>query len=185
MKAPTLITNRLILRAITPDDFEPYAAMWLDPRVTNFIGGSPRPRDESWRRFCQSVGLWDLFGYGYWLFTLSSTGAMIGVGGLAQFERGMPQLVGFPEAGWAFSADHWGQGYASEAVGAVMHWADGAIAHPEIRCIIAPKNTPSIRVAEKNGFTQIDETENDLGVSKIFARASMGKVSARDLESSR
>jgi RimJ/RimL family protein N-acetyltransferase len=170
MIAPTITTDRLILRAMTPADFEPYAAMWHDPRVTNFIGGAPRARDESWRRFCQSVGLWGLFGYGYWLFTLRDCGSMIGVGGLAQFERGMPQLAGFPEAGWAFAADHWGQGHASEAVGAVTQWADSALSDPEIRCIIAPDNAPSIRVAEKNGFTQIDETENELGVSCVFSR---------------
>jgi RimJ/RimL family protein N-acetyltransferase len=171
MFAPTILTDRLILRAMTPADFEPYAEMWRDPRVTNFIGGTPRPRDESWRRFCQSVGLWGLFGYGYWLFTLRDCGTMIGVGGLAQFERGMPQLDGVPEAGWAFAADHWGQGYASEAVDAIVCWADGALSDTEIRCIIAPENTPSIRVAKKNGFTQIDETENELGVSYVFSRA--------------
>ncbi len=171
MIAPTLTTDRMLLRAMTPADFDDYATMWLDPRVTTFIGGAPRPRDESWRRFCQGVGLWNLFGYGYWLFTLRETGAMIGVGGLAQFERGMPQLVGFPEAGWAFAADYWGKGYASEAVASITRWSDAVLPNPEVRCIIAPDNVPSIRVAEKNGFTRIDETENELGVSLVFARA--------------
>jgi RimJ/RimL family protein N-acetyltransferase len=169
MIAPTIETNRLTLRAITRDDFEPYAKMWSDERVTTFIGGTPRPRDVSWMKFCQSVGFWPLFGFGYWLFVERATGTMIGLGGLAQFERGINQLDGFPEAGWAFTADSWGNGYASEAVAAIGAWADGQSV-PEIRCIISPENTPSIRVAEKNGFARIDEVENELGRSLVFSR---------------
>lgn len=154
MTPPTLTTERLILRAMTLADFDDYAAMWQDERVTNFIGGAPRPRDDSWRRFCQGVGLWGLLGYGYWLFTDRETGVMVGVGGLAQFERGIDELNGFPEAGWAFGSNHWGKGYATEAVAAITGWVDTQLEGAEIRCIIDPGNTPSIRVAEKNGFAQ-------------------------------
>ena len=38
--APTVETERLILRAHTLDDFEDCAQMWSDPAVTQFIGGS-------------------------------------------------------------------------------------------------------------------------------------------------
>jgi RimJ/RimL family protein N-acetyltransferase len=170
MTPPTLTTNRLTLRAITCTDFEPYAAMWADSRVTSFIGGDPRDRQTSWSKFCQSVGLWPLLGYGYWLFEERSSGEMVGLGGLACFERGIAQLDGFPEAGWAFAADHWGKGYASEAVVAIVHWSDTVLGVPELRCIIDPQNTPSIRVAQKCGFTQIDEVKNELGRSLVFAR---------------
>jgi RimJ/RimL family protein N-acetyltransferase len=88
----------LTLRATRLDDFEPYAAMWTDPRVTDFIGGVPRPRDEAWRRFGQGAGLWPLLGYGYWIFADRKTDALVGVGGLAVFERGIDELNGYPEA---------------------------------------------------------------------------------------
>jgi RimJ/RimL family protein N-acetyltransferase len=169
MIAPEITTERLILRTVRHDDFESYAAMWRDPRVTEFVGGKPRPRDATWRRFCQCAGLWPLLGYGYWLITLRGSGEMIGVGGLAQFERGIDQLQGFPEAGWAFGADQWGQGYASESLAAITGWSDAALKR-EMRCIIDPENTPSIRVAVKNGFTQIDEVQNELGISLVFSR---------------
>jgi RimJ/RimL family protein N-acetyltransferase len=170
MFAPTLQTERLTLRAITLADFEPYARMWADPRVTSFIGGEPRDRQTSWGKFCQSVGFWPLLGFGYWLFEDRTSGEMVGLGGLACFERGITHLEGYPEAGWAFAADHWGKGYASEAVAAIVTWADTCLAAPEVRCIIDPHNTPSIRVAHKCGFTQIDEVKNELGVSLVLAR---------------
>ena len=45
MIAPTLTTDRLTLRGLSMADWEAYATMWEDPRVTAFIGGQPRPRD--------------------------------------------------------------------------------------------------------------------------------------------
>ena len=165
MIAPTLTTDRLILRAATRADFEAYAAMWRDERVTSFIGGQPRDRMTSWTKFTQGSGLWPLMGYGYWLVFEKDTGAYVGVGGLACFERGVPSLDGFPEAGWAFGADAWGKGYATELVGAACEWADKQ-GLGEIRCIISPGNDASVRVAEKCGFTRIA----DDGEYMVFSR---------------
>jgi RimJ/RimL family protein N-acetyltransferase len=169
MQAPTLTTDRLILREIALTDFQAYAAAWADPRTTVFIGGGPRDRNTSWVKFLQGAGMWPVLGYGYWTFADRNTGAYLGVGGLSFMERGIDQLEGFPEAGWALAPDAWGMGIASEAVAAITAWAD-AQNMGEMRCIIAPANTPSIRVAAKNGFTQIDEVENELGVSLVFSR---------------
>jgi RimJ/RimL family protein N-acetyltransferase len=169
MQAPTLTTDRLILREIALADFEAYAVAWADPRTTAFIGGGPRDRNMSWIKFLQGAGMWPVLGYGYWTFADRNTGAYLGVGGLSFMERGIDQLEGFPEAGWALAPDAWGMGIASEAVAAITAWAD-AQNMGEVRCIIAPANTPSIRVAAKNGFTQIDEVENELGVSLVFSR---------------
>jgi RimJ/RimL family protein N-acetyltransferase len=175
MKAPILETDRLILRAVEVDLFQQQHAFMSDPRVMAFIGGGePRSRQESWTKFCQAAGMWPLLGYGYWAFTDRKTGAMIGMGGLGNFERGIDQLAGYPEAGWAFSADVWRKGMATEAMAAVFGWSDTNLDAPEIRCIIDPQNAPSIRVAEKLGFTRIDEVENELGVSIVFSRARPG-----------
>ena len=48
--APTLITERLRLDAHTLDDFESLAALWADPQVVRYIGGTPRDREDSWGR---------------------------------------------------------------------------------------------------------------------------------------
>lgn len=165
MIAPTLHTARLTLRAATLADFDDYAAMWADPRVTDFIGGEPRSRNLSWTKFTKMTGLWPLLGYGYWLAFERDGGALAGVGGLASFERGVSSLEGYPEAGWAFGADSWGKGYATEFMGAVFDWADGR-GLGEVRCIISPGNGASVRVAEKCGFARLP----DDGEHMVFAR---------------
>ena len=116
MIAPSLTTERLSIEPMSLAHWEDYAATWADPRMTEFIGGDPRNRNLSWGKMLQGIGLWSLFGYGYWSFVERASGKFVGNGGLAQFERGIPELEGYPEAGWAFAADAWGKGYATEAM---------------------------------------------------------------------
>lgn len=168
--APTLTTDRMILTALSMAHWEEYAAAWADPKMTAFIGGKPRTRQESWVKFTQAAGLWPLLGYGYWAFTDRATGQFLGNGGLAQFERGIPEIGGLPEAGWAFVPDAWGKGLATEAMAAILDWADGAL-KSEVRCIIDPGNVASHRVAEKLGFQKFAESDGVIGRVNVYRRA--------------
>ena len=171
MIAPTITTERLLLTALAPEYFEQHFATVADPRVSARVGtGQPQPRIEAWRRFCMAAGLWPLLGYGFWAIVDRASGTMIGMGGLAQFERGIAQLEGVPEVGYAINADWWGRGLTSEFLAAALDWSDTKLAAPETRCIIAPDNAASIRVAEKNGFTRFDTVEHELGGTLAFRR---------------
>lgn len=167
---PVIETQRLRLRAPVLGDFEAYAQMWADARVTAFIGGTPRTRNESWTRFIGMHGLWALCGYGYWLFADRHSDALIGVGGLANFERGLPYLEGLPEAGWAVAPDHWGQGLVTEAMQAVLHWSDTVLRAPVVRCIIDPGHGASEKVAGKLGFMKIGHGEHADHAVNVYAR---------------
>jgi len=167
---PTITTERLLLVPPSLDHWEAHAAAWADPRMTEFIGGKPRARNESWSKYLQGIGLWELFGYGYWVFADRASGAYLGSGGLAQFERGIAELEGFPEAGWAFVPDAWGRGLATEAVTAILEWADQALTNPEIRCIIDPGNVASHNVAAKLGFKEFAESHDVMGELSIYRR---------------
>jgi RimJ/RimL family protein N-acetyltransferase len=167
--APTLLTDRLSIEPISLAHWGDYAAAWADPRMTAFIGGEPRSRNVSWGKMLQGIGMWPLLGYGYWSFVERASGRFVGNGGLAQFERGIEELEGFPEAGWAFIPDAWGKGYATEAMTAILLWADGQ-GLGEIRCIIEPGNTASRNVAGKLGFTKCAESHDVIGDLFIYRR---------------
>lgn len=169
MIAPTLTTARLSIEPMSLQHWEDYAATWADPRMTEFIGGEPRTRNISWGKMLQGIGLWSLFGYGYWSFVERESGNFVGNGGLAQFERGIPELEGYPEAGWAFAPDAWGKGYATEAMGAILEWAD-ATTLGETRCIIDPGNAASHNVAAKLGFGKFAESHDVIGDLFIYRR---------------
>jgi RimJ/RimL family protein N-acetyltransferase len=170
MIAPTITTERLLIEPMSLKHWEAYSAAWADPRTTEFIGGEPRSRNTSWGKFLAGIGLWSLFGYGYWSFVERDSGIFVGNGGLAQFERGIPELDGYPEAGWAFAADAWGKGYATEAMSAILKWADEEARLSETRCIIDPGNAASHNVASKLGFTKFAESHDVIGDLFIYRR---------------
>lgn len=167
--APLLETPRMRLAPLGLEHWEAYAAAWADPQLTAFIGGQPRGRQESWTKFTQGVGLWPLFGFGYWAFEDKATGEFLGNGGLARFERGIAELGDHPEAGWAFVPPAWGKGLATEAMAAIFGWADAHLAK-EIRCIIDPANAASAHVAAKLGFHQIAQAPGATGFVNVFQR---------------
>ena len=155
MKAPTLETERLRLRAQEIADFDNSAAIWGDAEVTTFLGGKPSTREESWSRFLRHAGIWALTGVGSWAVTEKATGAYLGEIGFLTLKRDMePRIEGYPELGWVMAKAAHGKGYASEAVRAALAWGDANIANKRFTCIIHPDNAASLNVARKSGFVE-------------------------------
>lgn len=119
------------------------------------VGGSPFSREEAWRRMLSASGLWSVLGYGYWAIERKEDAAYLGQVGFADFKRDMiPSIEGIPEIGWMFLPVAQGQGYAIEAVGAALKWADDMGRHSQTVAIINPSNAASIRLARKVGFDE-------------------------------
>lgn len=56
------------------------------------------------------------------------------------------------ELGYTFHRAHWGQGYATEAVGHLLDLGFGTLGLERITATCHPENTGSIRVLQKSGF---------------------------------
>src|SRR5579884_1880171 len=122
---PTLATSRLLLRAHRLDDYEAAAEMWADPLVTQFIGGKPSTRQQTWTRLLAYLGHWAVMNYGYWAIEERTTGRFIGEAGFADFKREVtPAMQHVPELGFALVGNAHGKGYATEAVRAIVEWGD-------------------------------------------------------------
>ena len=152
---PIIETARLRLRSLQESDLDVQAAMLGDPEYMRFLGGHPLEREESWRKMLCGPGLWAMLGYGYWGIERREDGAYLGQVGFADFKRDVkPSVEGIPEMGWLLAPNAHGKGFASEAVAAALDWATTSLAGREIVAIIDPANAPSIRVAEKAGFSE-------------------------------
>lgn len=150
-----LTTSRLTLRPHTRGDFLESYAMWSDPEVIRFIGGKPFTREETWARLLRYAGHWAVLGFGYWVVRETQSGRFLGEVGFADYQREIePSLEGTPEIGWALDLAVHGRGFATEAVLAVLDWADTHWPRGETACIIAPENLPSLRVAHKCGYRE-------------------------------
>jgi RimJ/RimL family protein N-acetyltransferase len=151
--APTLETERLILRAFRPEDLEPLAAIWAKPEVVRFIGGNPLSREDTWRRSLAACGQWPYTGFGYWIVELKSDSRVVGQVGFADFKRDMePSLEGEPELGYVFDPSVHGQGVAHEGCKVALDWADETLNASSYPAIIGLENVASIRLAERLGF---------------------------------
>src|SRR6266850_5266100 len=147
LQIPQLTTDRLLLRACRPDEFEPYAAMMANPAVGRcLMDGRPLSRTEAWRQMAMFIGHWVLRGYGLWAVEERATGQFIG-------RIGCLELEGFPafEIAYTLTASAWGRGYAREGAAAALRYAREVLGRREIASIIRPGNTASIRVAESLG----------------------------------
>ena len=155
MTAPTLETERLVLRAHRVEDFCDVAALWADPVVTRFISGVPQTAEESWSRLLRYAGHWLLLGFGYWAVEEKATGNFLGEVGFADMKRAIePPLGSAPEAGWVFASSAHGKGFALEAVLAIHSWGANHFQTPGSACLIAPENESSIRLAVKLGYRE-------------------------------
>jgi RimJ/RimL family protein N-acetyltransferase len=144
---PVLATERLVLRAFTPHDFEPFATIVSDPEVVRYVDdGAPISREECWRGMALFLGHWHLRGYGWWAVEERRSGEFLGRIGLYNPE-GWPGI----EIGWLLRRDAWGAGLATGGATAALNYAFDLVGVSHVISLIDPRNTSSIRVAEKIG----------------------------------
>jgi ribosomal-protein-alanine N-acetyltransferase len=149
MRAPErIITDRLLLRRPTPADAEAiFSTYSSDPDVTRFVGFARHQRIEDTRAFLEFSGeQWTNWPAGPYLMLMRSTGALIGSSGL-KFETAQCAATGY-----VLAKPAWGQGYATEALRAMV---DVARATGVVRLYAVCHHThrASARVLEKGGFT--------------------------------
>jgi RimJ/RimL family protein N-acetyltransferase len=127
--------------------------MWADPLVVRHISGVPSNQSETWSRLLRYIGHWQAMGFGYWVIEDKTSNSFLGEAGFADFKRQIePPLGNTPEAGWVLIPNSHGRGLASEAVAAMLQWADRHLQSHSTVCIMNPEHTASRRVAEKNGY---------------------------------
>lgn len=159
MHRPKITTDRLTLRPHTIDDLDAVFELATDPAVLRFIRGLPTSREEAWHRLLRYAGHWSLLGFGMFAVFERSSEAFIGEVGLADFQRGLgPDFDGIPEAAWLFTGASHGQGFALEAMRALLDWFDGERLECRCVCIIDIENNGSIRLGSKLGFEQYGVT---------------------------
>ena len=157
--APTLETERLILRGVRSGDLDTLLKIWCEPKVYEFISGKPSSLEDRWRAILRDIGQWNLLGYGFWIVKEKTTDTIIGECGFLDCKREItPSMFETPEMGWVLAPMFHGKGYATEALKKITAWGDENLKQTVTACITAPKNTASNNVAKKLGFKQVAQT---------------------------
>lgn len=143
-----LETKRLLLRALTPDDWADLADILQDPvAMTAYEGPFSDAEVTQWLE--RQLARYAQDGIGLWAVLLRETGAFVGQCGLTWQEAGGERLL---EVGYLFKRRHWHHGYATEAAAGCMRYAFETLRAPRVHSIIRDTNAASIRVAQRNGM---------------------------------
>jgi len=168
----TLLTERLILRPIGPDDLPFLIRLHADPRVAcTLADGRPRTEEATRTWFSVLMGSYTEHGLGQLAVCRCDDGRLLGRCGLTLIEieresesvgpehRALrcfwgPAWAPVPavreiELGWVMAHENWGNGYASEAARAIRDDAFRASAVERLVSVIFIGNTTSERVALK------------------------------------
>lgn len=135
-----LMTERLTLRPLLPDDAEAYLAIRHHPEVAKWV---PKPLPGVIERFAAS---WEERRYAPW--GVFQGGKLIGHGGLNY----VPEF-GETEVLWALHPDAWGRGYATEVARASLDYGFETLGLGLIFAIALPDNLASQAVMKRIGLT--------------------------------
>jgi RimJ/RimL family protein N-acetyltransferase len=144
-------TERLVLRRWRDADRKPFARLNADPRVMEFMP-NPLSREQSDLLVERIEAHFRERGFGLCAAELRRDGSFVGFVGLAvpSFECAFTPCV---EIGWRLSADHWGQGLATEGAREMMRYAFEVVGLQALVSFTASGNVRSRRVMEKLGMT--------------------------------
>jgi len=146
----TLTTARLALRQWAPRDLEPFAALNADPAVMEFMPAL-LTREQSAKFIEWAATDLERRGFGLWAVEELAGGRFAGCVGLSvpSFEAPFTPCV---EILWRLASPCWGQGFATEAAGACLGLAFGALDLNEVVAFTVPRNTRSRAVMERLGM---------------------------------
>jgi RimJ/RimL family protein N-acetyltransferase len=172
----SLETDRLVLRPPVPDDADALAPMYADPEVMHYVGdGRTLTRGETERSVRRMIERWEADGFGLFTTVRKEDEAVIGRVGLLVWNTDtwepttraaaadVPNEV---EVGYTLGRDYWGQGFATEAAGAVRDYALGELEADRLIALIIHGNTASENVARKLGL----EYERDIMLGRREAQ---------------
>ena len=148
-KIPDITTDRLILRKIRlPDALDMYEYS-KDPEVTKYLLWDPHPSVEHTRNYIDYLQDRYRDGKYYdWAIVLRNSGKMIGTCG---FSAIYPEHR-YAEVGYVLNPAFRGQGYAGEALSAVLDFAFRRMMLNRVEAKCVDENEPSERVMQKVGM---------------------------------
>ncbi len=180
-------TERLVIRAWTPDDAEDAFRMYGDPEVVKFLTGVVEESVETQRALLQRIAAaYGLIGRGFGSFATVSkeTERVIGCAMLkplprsedwtawVEFRDGLATEAGVRalppvheiEVGWHLARSAWGSGFATESARRMMQYGFDELGLEEVSAVVFKDNRRSVKVAERIGMTKVGPTDRFYGL---------------------
>ena len=148
---PTILTTRLLLRALTPSDIPSLFAVFGDPEVCRYwsrpaltsIGDATALLEEIDRFFAER----SLF---QWGIAQRESNTVVGTCTLSSLTPAHRRA----EVGFALARSVWRRGYMAEALPSLVRFGFETLGLHRLEADVDPRNASSIRVLERAGFAR-------------------------------
>jgi RimJ/RimL family protein N-acetyltransferase len=147
--ATELTTERLILRPLQHDDAEFILDLLNQPTWLHYIGDRNVHSIEDAIAYIENgpMAMYCKHGFGLLLVMLKNEKTPLGLCGLLQRDN-----LPFPDIGFAFHPQAWGNGYAVEAAAACVNFASDQLGLAQLLAITMSGNASSIRLLTAIGM---------------------------------
>jgi [ribosomal protein S5]-alanine N-acetyltransferase len=140
--------KRLTLHPVSDSDADFLIAHWSDPGIRHFLfDATPAVPDEIVAAIGDSVRGFATVGYGLWLIRPAGAPRPIGAVGLQQLDDLGLEVI------YSLTPTSRGNGYATEAAGAVIDYALDHLGLTEVFAEVDVANTASAAIVERLGMT--------------------------------
>jgi RimJ/RimL family protein N-acetyltransferase len=162
LPTPTLHTDRMRLRPFTEADADALFALHSSAHVLRYWDAPPWTERARAQRFIATCRRMADEGTGARLaMERISDGVFLGWCALTRWN---PEYRS-ASLGYCLDDAAWGHGYATEATGALLHWAFDTLDLNRVQAETDTRNLASARVLEKNGFVREGTLREDCVVN--------------------
>jgi ribosomal-protein-alanine N-acetyltransferase len=143
-----LVTARLGLREFTADDLPALAGWSVDPRVTRHLLFGPRDAAAARRHLAEVIEAQSARARRFWELAIERSSDRTVIGACDLTLRSREEL----EVGYLLARPYWGEGYATEALRAILAAGFTGLGVERVVASTAVENRRSARVLERAGL---------------------------------
>lgn len=147
-------TDRCLIRELSLSDLPALYELYAKPGMTDFVEPLYDYETELEYQKAYIENMYGFYEYGMWLVFSKETGKLIGRAGLEH-----------DELGYMIAPELWNQGYATEVCRFIIDYVRENTDFEELYCRIDERNTASVRLAKKLGFTNSGHMDDDINAS--------------------
>ena len=146
---PALYTERLMLRELTEEDALAILICFSNPDVLRFYGQSPLANENQVKQIIRNFAINYENRRGIkWGIAVKGEAGIIGTIGFQEWSQEHKRA----DISYALVPEHWGKGYAIEAVSTVISYGFQELNLTRIGALVFTENVSSIKLLEKLGF---------------------------------
>lgn len=147
-------TDRCLIRELSLSDLPALYELYDKPGMTDYVEPLYDYETELEYQKAYIENMYGFYEYGMWLVFSKETGKLIGRAGLEH-----------DELGYMIAPELQNLGYATEVCRFIIDYARENTDFEELYCRIDEKNTASVRLAKKLGFTKSGHMDDDINAS--------------------